>query len=77
MPVRDEEEHVEHLWLTVQRLDDERIHGQLDNEPVDVKSVRLGSKLTVSREEVTDWIVVDGGRMVGGFTAKVLENLND
>jgi hypothetical protein len=31
-------------------------HGKVDNDPVEVKAVRCGSKRTVSRDELNDWI---------------------
>jgi uncharacterized protein YegJ (DUF2314 family) len=68
--------HVEYLWLTVQHLKD-GIHGQVDNEPVELTSVCLGSKVRVPVEELTDWLYTDGDEMKGGFTVKVIQELND
>jgi uncharacterized protein YegJ (DUF2314 family) len=73
VPIRDDEDHTEYMWLTVLRVDDDQIHGKVDNEPVEVKSVRLGSKVTASQHELNDWIFVDGERMLGGFTVKLLQ----
>jgi uncharacterized protein YegJ (DUF2314 family) len=74
-PVHDRAGHVEYMWLGVLRLEKDTIHGELDSEPVEVESVRLGSRLAVSRGEVIDWLFGDGDSVVGGFTVKVLEEL--
>ena len=59
---------LEYLWVRVRHLDDDNLHGTLDNEPRELKSVRLGQPVKVARELVNDWLVVRNGRVLGGFT---------
>ena len=63
-----EGEKVEHLWLNEVSFDGRLFHGKVDNEPVDIKGVRLGQEVTVSPNEISDWMYVQDGRLVGGYT---------
>jgi uncharacterized protein YegJ (DUF2314 family) len=60
----------EHIWLANVRFDGRVLRGKVDNNPVDVKSLRLGQKVTVRPEEVSDWMYVENGRLVGGYTVR-------
>jgi uncharacterized protein YegJ (DUF2314 family) len=60
----------EHIWLTDLHFDGRVLSGKVDNNPVDVKSLRLGQKVTVRPEEVSDWMYVENGRLVGGYTVR-------
>ena len=62
----------EHIWISEIRWDGKRFQGKISNEPVDTKLVKLGDKVEVTPEELTDWMYVDGKTIVGGFTVRVL-----
>lgn len=69
-----EGDEVEHMWITDVTLRDGRYHGTLNNRPMGVRNVAEGDPVTVSPDEVSDWMVVGSdGLMRGGFT--VLELL--
>ena len=59
---------LEYLWFRVHRLDDDHLHGTLDNPPRALKSVRCGQVVKVARNLVHDWLVVQNGQTLGGFT---------
>jgi len=63
-----EGDKVEHLWINEVSFDGKVFHGKIDNEPVDTKAVRLGDPVTVKPEEITDWMYVQDGKLVGGYT---------
>ena len=63
-----EGEKVEHIWLTEISFDGRLFHGKVDNEPVDLKGARLGQEVTVASNEISDWMYVQDGRLVGGYT---------
>ena len=46
--------------------------GVINNEPVDTQEVRLGDRVEVTPTELSDWMYVDGNRIVGGYTVRVL-----
>jgi len=65
-------EKVEHIWLSDASFDGSQFSGRVDNEPVDVKSVKLGETATVDKNEISDWFYVDDGKLIGGYTIRVL-----
>jgi uncharacterized protein YegJ (DUF2314 family) len=68
-----EDAETEFMWVEVLKIDGEKIEGKLSNEPNTIKKLKLNDKVTVKVADVQDWIYSDGEKMVGGFSAKVLE----
>jgi len=64
----------EHMWLTDVRYKDGKFSGVLNNEPNDVKTVKIGDKLSASEKEISDWMYVDGRKLVGGYTIRLLRD---
>jgi uncharacterized protein YegJ (DUF2314 family) len=64
-------ENVEHLWISGVTYDGTNFHGKINNKPIDVKNVRLGGTVTVAPKDVTDWMFVKNGRLIGGYTTRV------
>jgi uncharacterized protein YegJ (DUF2314 family) len=65
---------VEHFWLSdvTYSTATESFSGKIDNDPDTVRSVVLGQKVSVRKGEITDWLYVEGGRMYGNYTLRVL-----
>lgn len=63
---------VEHIWLSGVSFDGTRFRGRVDNEPVDVKNVKMGETVTATKDEISDWFYVEKGKLVGGYTFRVL-----
>ncbi len=63
---------IEHIWLDQVTYDGSVFHGTVNNEPEDIKGVRLGQKVTVKPEDISDWMYVEKGRLVGGYTIRAL-----
>lgn len=64
---------VEHIWLTAPDFDEEgNLFGEVGNEPVQVKTVKLGQKIGVMRSLISDWMIVENGRLVGGYTIRAI-----
>lgn len=64
-------DQVEHIWLSEVSLDEDGlVYGRVSNEPVHVRNVRQGAQVGISREELSDWMLVDGGRLIGGYTIR-------
>jgi len=70
----EEGEAVEHIWLTDLGYADGRFFGRVSNEPLDLRKVRLGDSVSAGREEISDWMAVENGRLVGGYTLRVLRD---
>jgi len=57
----------------VQSVDGDVVHGVLANDPLDIPDRKLGSKVECKLTELSDWLFLRDGAMVGGYTVKVLQ----
>lgn len=65
--------NTEHLWLTEPHFDAEgNMFGTVGNEPIDVRNVRLGEKIGVAPDKVSDWMIIEQGRLIGGYTIRAV-----
>ena len=67
-----EGDRTEYMSVTPVTFDGKTFHGTLDDQPVAVHNVKIGDKVTVEPGRVADWSYVDGGKLVGGYTLRVL-----
>ena len=68
---------VEHLWLSEVAFSGNRFHGRVDNHPRKIKGLKFGDRVSVNPDEISDWAFVDNGKLVGGYTIRVLsQNLS-
>ncbi len=65
---------VEHLWLRDVTYDGKAFHGVVDNVPDEITGVSLNDKVSAAPGEISDWMYVDQGRLVGGYTTRALCN---
>jgi len=70
-PFTDGQE-TEYMWLIVTEIGEETVTGTLDNDPIYLRNVGAGDMVTVSIDQMNDWLYTDGGEMVGGFTTDAL-----
>jgi uncharacterized protein YegJ (DUF2314 family) len=66
--------HTEFIWISVTSLEGERVYGELGNDPGNLGSLRLGSKVSVQVEDLNDWCYIDPqGNLNGGFTIEAVQ----
>ena len=63
---------VEHMWLSDVTFSGGRFHGMVDNHPRKTPGVKMGDRVSVNPNEITDWAFVDKGTLVGGYTIRLL-----
>jgi uncharacterized protein YegJ (DUF2314 family) len=63
---------VEHLWIREVTYDGKNFHGKIDNRPLEVSNVHLGQGVTLAPQDVTDWMFLKDGKLIGGYTTRVL-----
>ena len=69
--------NTEFIWIEVTAIENDTIYGTLANDPMDLGSLRLGSRVKASAGELNDWIYFDeADSMHGGFTIKVVEEIS-
>ncbi|HEX2901302.1 MAG TPA: DUF2314 domain-containing protein [Bacteroidia bacterium] len=63
---------VEHMWLTDLSLDEDGLfYGTLDSDPVTVQNVKSGTRIGIPVDVISDWLIVEDGRLIGGYTIRV------
>ena len=66
---------VEHIWLTDVSVDDSgNFFGKIGNEPLNLTNVKLGQKVGIPSANVSDWMIVENGKLIGGYTIRALRN---
>ena len=67
-------DQVEHIWLSDVRFVGNRFQGRLDNQPRKIRGLKLGQLVSVNPDEISDWLYVDNGKLVGGYTVRAHYN---
>ena len=62
----------EHIWLINPTFSGGIVSGVVNNEPVDVPSIKLGQQVSAPEAHVSDWLYLQDGVLHGGFTLRVL-----
>jgi uncharacterized protein YegJ (DUF2314 family) len=65
---------VEHLWLSDVQFVGNRFQGRVDNQPRKIHGPKLGQLVSVNPNEISDWMYVDKGKLIGGYTVRVHYN---
>lgn len=65
---------VEHIWLSDMQFVGNRFQGQVDNQPRKIQGLKLGQLVSVNPNEISDWLYIDHGKLVGGYTVRVQYN---
>jgi uncharacterized protein YegJ (DUF2314 family) len=67
-------ENGEHIWVSQLTFNDNQFTGVVGNEPLYVKDIKLGDTVIINNDAVSDWMIIDDGKLLGGFTIYVLRN---
>jgi uncharacterized protein YegJ (DUF2314 family) len=59
---------VEHMWIDELSVRGSYIQGRVANEPLAPMSPRLGDTVQVALNDISDWMLVEEGVLIGGFT---------
>ena len=62
---------VEHIWLADLNFSGPKPRGVIANEPR-MEGLRFMEEVTFEPSDVTDWMYVEDGRLVGGYTTRVI-----
>jgi uncharacterized protein YegJ (DUF2314 family) len=65
---------VEHIWLSDVQLVGNRFQGRIDNQPRKIQGLAVGQIVSVNPNEISDWLYIDQGKLVGGYTVRVQYN---
>jgi len=62
----------EHFWLTEIERKDGKTLGTINNDPDIVKNVKFGDRMPIPEADISDWLYMRDGKMVGNYTLRVL-----
>lgn len=74
LPVSDGK-NTEFIWVAVVSIEEDEILGDLANQPAALRFMKEGDRVRGKLADLNDWAWIESGEMVGGFTAKVLMEL--
>lgn len=64
---------VEHIWLNDPSFDESgNLFGVVGNVPIDITNLELGKKIGIQRELISDWMIIENGRLIGGYTIRAM-----
>ena len=64
----------EHMWISDLEYLGQEFDGILGSEPVYVMNLKLGDHVTVSIDNVSDWMIIENNKLIGGYTLRVLRD---
>lgn len=71
----EDDGEIEHIWLNDVSFDDSgNLFGKIGNEPLSLKNVKIGQEVGIAKEELSDWMIIENGRLIGGYTLRVLRD---
>lgn len=71
----EDEGLVEHIWLNNPSFDSEgNLFGIVGNEPIDVRCVSFNQKIGIDRNLISDWMILEDGRLIGGYTIRAMRD---
>jgi uncharacterized protein YegJ (DUF2314 family) len=62
----------EYFWIDPFSNDNGQFSGRINNKPEMVHTVKMGQLIHFGRDEIVDWMYMDGGEMKGNYTACAL-----
>jgi len=62
---------LEHIWFSPTRIAGDSITGECANDPRDIPGLKFGDSRTVTRDQISDWMIVVGNKCYGGYTIRV------
>ena len=63
----------EAMWVLVTSMAGNNVTGTIDDQPMFNIGHKEGDSVTLSPDQVEDWVYMDHGQMVGGFSIPVLK----
>lgn len=64
----------EHIWISNLSYDGKLLHGTVGDEPANIPHLKFGEPVSFSPSELSDWMYLEDGKIVGGYTIRVLRN---
>jgi uncharacterized protein YegJ (DUF2314 family) len=70
VPVQGSE--TEHIWTNNITREGQKVLGTVNNTPRRARTLRLGDRIEIVPDRISDWMYLRNGRIVGNFTLRPL-----
>ena len=64
----------EHIWVSKITIKDNKYFGVVDNLPEATTDVKIGDNIEIDKNNISDWMYIDKGKLRGGYTIRLLRN---
>lgn len=62
----------EHMWINNLRYEGDDLVGDLANEPYDIPDLRIGARIVIVHDDISDWSIASAQGLYGAFTTRVM-----
>ncbi|SFK19984.1 YegJ family protein [Caulobacter sp. UNC279MFTsu5.1] len=62
----------EHIWVSDIEAKGDTITGRLANDPDNLPGLKLGSPVTFTRAQISDWAYEKNGKLYGHYTTRIV-----
>jgi uncharacterized protein YegJ (DUF2314 family) len=62
----------EYFWVGDLERKDGKLYGVIDNDPEIVRNVKLGQRIEIPEQDISDWTFMRNDKIVGNYTMRVL-----
>ncbi len=66
----------EHIWFNPIAVNGAEIEAACANEPRNIPDLKVGDVRKLKRSDVSDWMILSGGKCYGGYTIRVLSEMD-
>jgi uncharacterized protein YegJ (DUF2314 family) len=68
----------EHMWVSIIAIENNNFRGTLENDPQIINNIQFGDIVTIQKDQVEDWMIVNKNTMTweGGYSIEVFQNRN-
>ena len=67
-----DKEQVEYFWVNNIERKDGKTFGTINNDPEFVHNVKNGDRIALNEPDISDWLYMRDGKMVGNYTLRAL-----
>jgi len=71
----DDGKDTEHSWIGYLEVKGDKIVGKMDSVPAGISKIKAGDVIEIDMTKVSDWLIVNGKNLYGGYTTRVLEEV--
>lgn len=65
---------IEHIWLSNIQKKKGKLFGEVGNEPNDVSNLSLGQRVEIDENRISDWMIIENNKLIGGHTIRAIRN---